>query len=344
MAHHSSHLNNEQILAEVTPKNLQRRIIPILLLGASGVGKSSFIARTTGNPAKIGHGVESCTSNCEAWDFEYDVNTRFTLIDTPGFDDTTRDDMEILASIVSWMEAKNLPPFAGVIYFHRITDKRVTGTNRMNLQILRAMCGIQFYPHIILTTTMWGIIPNETIMKEAADREKNLLQLPAFWGDMRARGCKYERFMGNQQSGIEILSHFLPLGEAPPLAIEAEYRAGKTLQDTSAAAVILEERRQCEQKRHRELEEQREEEEEERLREMAERDRALFRAQEVQRVSRQGSQIAMAHARERGSTRDRPSPRESYEEDSDVVYYEIVQVRKPHKSDRRSGWNLGWKW
>jgi len=342
MAHHSSHLNNEQMLAEVAPINLPRRIIPILLLGASGVGKSSFITRTTGNPAKIGHGVESCTSNCEAWDFEYDVNTRFTLIDTPGFDDTTRDDMEILASIVSWMEAKDLSPFAGVIYFHRITDKRVTGTSRMNLQILQAMCGTRFYPHIVLTTTMWDIIPNETIMKEAADREKDLLQLPAFWGDMRARGCKYLRFMGNHPSGIEILSHFLTLGEAPPLAIEAEYRAGKVLQDTSAAAVILEERRRREQKRLRELEEQREEEEE-RLREMIERDRSLSRAQEVQRVSRQGSQIATAHTRERGSTRDRSSPRQSYEEDSDVVYYEI-RVRKPHKSDRRSGWGFGWRW
>ncbi|KAI9787689.1 MAG: hypothetical protein M1839_000220 [Geoglossum umbratile] len=256
------------------PTDAEPRELPhfaILLLGATGVGISSFIFRTTGQPAEIGHGVRSCTSECKDWSFKHDGKL-LTLIDTPGFDDTSLDDMEILASIASRVEAKNLPRIVGVIYFHRITDKRLTGMSRMNLQISRAMCGEQFYPHIILVTTMWNTIPNETVMNEAAEREKQLLQLPAFWGDMIAQRCKYERFFGTPESGIQILTLFQSLDKAPLLHIEAELRV-KGLKDTNAAAVILEERRQRERARLEEMEELREEEEERLREETAERAR-----------------------------------------------------------------------
>jgi putative ribosome biogenesis GTPase RsgA len=32
----------------------------VLVMGASGVGKSSFVARTSGLPVEIGHGLFSC--------------------------------------------------------------------------------------------------------------------------------------------------------------------------------------------------------------------------------------------------------------------------------------------
>jgi predicted GTPase len=32
----------------------------VLVMGASGVGKSSFVARTSGLPVRIGHSLSSC--------------------------------------------------------------------------------------------------------------------------------------------------------------------------------------------------------------------------------------------------------------------------------------------
>ncbi|KAH0559030.1 hypothetical protein GP486_004368 [Trichoglossum hirsutum] len=265
----------------------------------------------------------SGTSECKDWSFKHDGKI-LTLIDTPGFDDTSLDDMEILASIASRVEAKNLPRIVGVIYFHRITDKRLTGMSRMNLQISRAICGEQFYPHIILVTTMWNTIPNETVTNEAVEREKQLLQLPAFWGDMIAQRCKYDRFLGTPESGIHILTLFQSLDKAPLLHIEVELRV-KGFKDTNAAAVILEERRRRERARLEEMEELRKEEEEKLREEMAERARLRERKELMQKegerweqqyqaiVGQQSSQPARGPTAGARSDHDRPFSGQSHE-------------------------------
>ncbi|RYP67361.1 hypothetical protein DL769_005791 [Monosporascus sp. CRB-8-3] len=206
-----------------------------------------------------------CTVDCAAYEFQ-ESGTRVTLIDTPGFDDTTRDYMEILATIASYLDHAQLPPISGVIYLHRITDKKLTGTSRLNLEILKALCGERFYTHVVLSTTMWGRIPNETVHAECGQRVTELLGSPSHWGDMASKGSKHIRFMGNRDSGMKILHHILSLPHAPPTELELELRAKKDLQNTKAGGVILEERRRREQLRLDELQAMREEEEE-RLRE-----------------------------------------------------------------------------
>ena len=50
----------------------------------------------------VGHDLESCTTDIEIIRFQFfDINVVF--VDTPGFDDTHKSDVEILTMIADWL-------------------------------------------------------------------------------------------------------------------------------------------------------------------------------------------------------------------------------------------------
>lgn len=57
----------------------------------------------------VGHGLESCTPNVAHYtvqlpdDHLYFPSRRLVMVDTPGFDDSHRDDSEILRRIGVWL-------------------------------------------------------------------------------------------------------------------------------------------------------------------------------------------------------------------------------------------------
>jgi predicted GTPase len=64
---------------------------------------SSVINEASGSEFAIGRGLESCTSEVQATK-PFKLNGReVTLIDTPGFDDTSRSDTDILAMIGAYL-------------------------------------------------------------------------------------------------------------------------------------------------------------------------------------------------------------------------------------------------
>lgn len=77
--------------------------IRIAIMGPSGSGKTTFINEASGSEFAIGRGLESCTSEVQATK-PFKLNGReVTLIDTPGFDDTSRSDTDILAMIGAYL-------------------------------------------------------------------------------------------------------------------------------------------------------------------------------------------------------------------------------------------------
>jgi hypothetical protein len=79
------------------------------------------------------------------------------LLDTPGFDDTSKSDTETLQSILTWLKisGKKDTLLSGIIYLHRITDDRMTGSMMTNLKIVKELCGEQATKNIILVSTRW---------------------------------------------------------------------------------------------------------------------------------------------------------------------------------------------
>ena len=59
---------------------------------------------------------------------------------------------------------------AGVIYTHRISDKRFTGIAGRNFKIFRELCGETNLKNVVLVTNMWGEVPHEV----GKAREKEL--------------------------------------------------------------------------------------------------------------------------------------------------------------------------
>jgi hypothetical protein len=182
------------------------------------------------------------------------------LVDTPGFNDTARSDMDILVTITEWIHVNKIA-VAGIIYLYKITDMRFTGANRMNLKILKALCGEQFYPHLVLASTMWDEMRDESGVMQAEERERELLQSPNIWKDILAKGAEYKRYSALREQGQSMVDHLLSKQNAPSMAITIESR-DQSLDNTTVGQLVLEEGRKREEKLRQEL---LEEEKEERL-------------------------------------------------------------------------------
>ncbi|KAH7904231.1 hypothetical protein BJ138DRAFT_963949, partial [Hygrophoropsis aurantiaca] len=76
------------------------------VMGDTGAGKSKFINTAVGAPvAIVGTSSLSCTANVQYFILPYphDPSRHIVFVDTPGFDDTYIDDMEILRCIAVWL-------------------------------------------------------------------------------------------------------------------------------------------------------------------------------------------------------------------------------------------------
>lgn len=165
------------------------------------------------------------------------------LLDTPGFNDTKRSDIEILkeiaSSLVHWhREGWKL---AGVIYLHRIIDPRIGGAALKNLHMFQAICGIENYHRVVLVTNMWDELgPSEAEQQVGERREAELQRQPQFWGPMINEGSLCMRHKDSKESALEILESICELGGAVDLQIVrqlvlrnlplAETDAGKYIQ------------------------------------------------------------------------------------------------------------------
>lgn len=86
-------------------------------------------------------------------------NTPILLLDTPGFDDSVRGNIDVLRDIVSNLYLFTLRKeeinVRGVIFLYDISDNRFAGSQAKTLKILKAICGNDCMGNVIVGTTMW---------------------------------------------------------------------------------------------------------------------------------------------------------------------------------------------
>ncbi|KAI9573232.1 hypothetical protein HD554DRAFT_2013814 [Boletus coccyginus] len=128
-------------------------------MGPTGSGKSTFVRRASGRDTQgVGHMLRSFTSHVVAIRYlDQKSGRHVVLVDTPGFDDTFKSDLEILDMISDWLNLsyKKQKLLSGILYLHRITDNRMAGTPLKNLRVFRKLCGEDALEKVHLTTTMW---------------------------------------------------------------------------------------------------------------------------------------------------------------------------------------------
>ncbi|OJA10529.1 hypothetical protein AZE42_01697 [Rhizopogon vesiculosus] len=209
---------------------------PSSVMGATGSGKSTFINEASGSDLPVGRGLESCTSEVQT-SRPFVLSGRVvTLIDTPGFDDTTRSDTDILSMIAAYLSRtyEHGARLAGVIYMHRISDLRMSGTSKRNFRTFRELCGESLLKNVLIVTNMWSEVKRE--IEEA--REAELRSKDELFKPVIEKGALLLRHDGTLGSAHTIL-HYLINNHPAALRIQQEIVDEHKLVEKTAAGSEL---------------------------------------------------------------------------------------------------------
>lgn len=157
-----------------------------LLIGKSGVGKSSFVNATFGVQLASWCQFEPCTKLVES----YARTTEFgdvCLIDTPGFADDSREtDCKYLILVNSELAKNNIDV---LMFFSRLDDKRFRGEDKEVLRLISVGLDKSVWNNAWLVFTFCAKVSLDVLDKSAAKRKvemetylKNLLENNAWRG------------------------------------------------------------------------------------------------------------------------------------------------------------------
>lgn len=161
----------------------------------------------------------------------------------------------MLREIASFLSStyKTKVKLTGIIYLHRISDNRISGSALRNLRMFKELCGEDAYKHIVLATSMWGKDNPDT----ALGRERELVTEGGFWAAMKERGSSVMRWLGDSVTAHELVEHLLSARSrhgVVALKIQQELvDEGKRLVNTSAGQEVNRELSELREKMEREL-------------------------------------------------------------------------------------------
>ncbi|OBT70767.1 hypothetical protein VF21_10215 [Pseudogymnoascus sp. 05NY08] len=221
-----------------------------LVMGKTGSGKSTFVARCTGEEVTVGHGLYSCTSSIDSYSYtlpsprDSHSTRRIHLIDTPGFDDTTRSDIKTLGILASYLGAS----YANGDGWIKCTKYRD----------VKELCGFTSYENVAIATTMWPQTSSDDPLGESShnmtalyQREVELLTDQRFWGEFAAKETAMFRHNksgrrdgeGETTSARNIVSHLIAESDnnstLKVLRLQREIIDEKKTLDETAAGIAI---------------------------------------------------------------------------------------------------------
>jgi hypothetical protein len=165
-----------------------------------------------------------------------DENTTVQLIDTPGFDDTSRTDDQVLRQLASWLSFAYQQGYRlnGMVYLQTIGEPRMKGSHLTNLRMFQEMTGLDNMESVVLTTTMW----DKTDRDAAKKRELQLMEEDKFWQPMIKRKSHVKRFMNDRQSALDIIRVLVEKHKMVPKLQHEMNVEGKDLDQTNAGKAV----------------------------------------------------------------------------------------------------------
>ena len=185
------------------------------------------------------------TQNVEDYVLDYrqgNILYEIHLIDSPGFDDGSLLDSQVLARITNFVITtyKLKHQLAGVLYLHDITKQKLGGAGLRNIRLLENMIGIDKWDHCTLLTTKCGCTTNP---KGEEDRERKLRTDDRYFKDMlnNSRQAKMERFDPKSKgTALALIKPFLKRDFHPKVVLQMADPKGPrlTLGETDAGKVV----------------------------------------------------------------------------------------------------------
>ncbi|GJE89955.1 GTPase domain-containing protein [Phanerochaete sordida] len=217
-------------------KRVNEKEVLIAVMGATGTGKSTFINHLSGAKLQVSDGIESCTSDVQATPPFQMFGMTVKLIDTPGFDDTTQSDAEILERIATYLTEtyKEDVKLNGIIYLYRISDMRLGGIARRNFGMFRKLCGDDALSNVAVVTTMWDTVEESM----ATRREEQLKTNAQLFAPVLAQGAKMYRHYGRVETAQAVLRPMTDMAPRAFLIQEEIVDEGKKLGETAAGTEL----------------------------------------------------------------------------------------------------------
>ncbi|KAH8202587.1 hypothetical protein TruAng_003298 [Truncatella angustata] len=158
----------------------------ILVMGETGVGKSTFINALKPDSVEIGHRLKSVQSGPQAVQVyldEEDQNS-VTVVDTPGFNDSHRPDSEVLAEVTEYLAAQ------------------MKGSARKYLEVFRSLCGDEALSNVMLVTTFWNKVRDDEL-GDYLRREQELID--DYWEPLQRKGSVIAQFDGSKEAAESLI-------------------------------------------------------------------------------------------------------------------------------------------
>ncbi|KAK4501154.1 hypothetical protein PRZ48_006960 [Zasmidium cellare] len=168
----------------------------ILVLGASGAGKSEFIRQCAGDGA--------ATTTVQEWSFELDERCMIHLIDTPGIGNPEQD-FEVVPLITNRLVERYRwgHSLAAVLFFYSAADNSLSDDSRRALEILKKICGEECFQEVILVATQSGKLDGDEgeLFSQGNVGAERLAEM----AELLQAGAQTVRYAGSKELAITII-------------------------------------------------------------------------------------------------------------------------------------------
>jgi hypothetical protein len=181
---------------------------------------------------------------------------RVILIDTPGFDDTHNDNVQVLQKIVTYLCTiydSGCLSLSGLIYAQRITDPRMSGSSLKSLRIFEKLCGEKNFANVMIVTTMWDVLKTEEARENAKERQTMLKDTSDFFGHLVNGGAIMTEYDDTYDGALDIVETISGRKQRLVLDVQREMLNKGTLADTTVGQFLSGESQRTRERYEREL-------------------------------------------------------------------------------------------
>ncbi|USP77085.1 hypothetical protein yc1106_04359 [Curvularia clavata] len=220
-----------------SPWSTNANEVVIGVVGVTGSGKSSFIKRVTQcSDILTSTDTESLTQEIAQYRFQ-SAGITYVLVDTPGFDDSQRDDEDVYRELARWMAQafQKGQLLNGLLYLQAVNIPRQRGSQIRNLLMFKKLCGNNNFKNIVLGLSFCDMETETTIQS----RRQELTDTWEWWGEMVSKGSRIERIPYQRDECIGLLAQFAPQPKVTLRVQEEIVNHGRSVDDTEAAKTIV---------------------------------------------------------------------------------------------------------